>query len=205
MDSESDIEVADGFVRSDNPSRTDRRFQACNSGIAGSDRFICSSPELELEVVPVERGHGTTINAKARFRIPISMLKIRHSRECDSSRGLDSCTAWTLFRNSLRIRSTKTPFVPEDWIPVARAMRCNCADFSDGNQGMNSDADADADPKGCFKAAAADPERDAAKSVAERRILYTGSLLGIEICDRNVSDGAIFILIHWSVFPDSIN
>lgn len=97
VDSESDIEVADGFVRSDSPSRTDRRFQACNSGIAGSDRFICSYPlscsSGALEVELVERGHGTTINAKARFRIPISMLKTRHSRESDSSRCSDSCTA----------------------------------------------------------------------------------------------------------------
>lgn len=84
-------------------------------------------------------------------------------------------------------------------------MRCNCADFSDGNHGMNSDADADADPRGFFKAAAADRDRDAAKSVAERRILYTGALLQIEIYDRNVSDGAIFISIHWLLFPDSIN
>lgn len=42
VDSESDTEVADGSVRSDNPSKTERRFQACNSGIAGSDCTICS-------------------------------------------------------------------------------------------------------------------------------------------------------------------
>ena len=44
---------------------------------------------------------------------------------------------------------------------------------------MNSDADADADPRGFFNAAAADRDRDPAKSVAERRILYTRSVIGM--------------------------
>lgn len=37
--------------------------------------------------------------------------------------------------NSAAMRSIRTPFVPDDWMPVARAMRCNCADFKHASQG----------------------------------------------------------------------
>ena len=37
--------------------------------------------------------------------------------------------------NSAAMRSMRTPFVPDDWMPVARAMRCNCADFKHASQG----------------------------------------------------------------------
>lgn len=37
--------------------------------------------------------------------------------------------------NSAAMRSIRTPFVPDDWIPVVRAMRCNCDDFKHASQG----------------------------------------------------------------------
>lgn len=37
--------------------------------------------------------------------------------------------------NSAAMRSIRTPFVPDDWIPVVRAIRCNCDDFKHASQG----------------------------------------------------------------------
>lgn len=84
-------------------------------------------------------------------------------------------------------------------------MRCNSVDFSDGSHGMNSDVDPGADLR-CGFEAAADRDRDAAKSVAERRILYTDTLLG----DRDLGIGMIRMALFLSqfigpFFPISIN
>lgn len=94
--------------------------------------------------------------------------------------------------------------MPEDWIPVARAMRCSSVDFSDLSHGANVDdvdVDDDADDEaldfrfgfafdtngavanagiGAFNTAARDRD-PVAKSVAERRIVVPLSLSGISI------------------------
>ena len=61
--------------------------------------------------------------------MPISILNTLQSSLSFFSDGADNC-----WQSAASMRAASTLFVPEDWIPVARAMRWSCATFSGASQ-----------------------------------------------------------------------